>query len=25
VFICDHPEIKSGMFIRKPWDMDELD
>jgi putative protease len=25
IFICDHPEIKSGMFIRKPWDMDRLD
>ena len=23
--ICDHPEIKPGMFIRKPWNMDELD
>jgi putative protease len=25
VFICDHPEIRTGMFIRKPWDMDKLD
>ncbi|WP_319582865.1 peptidase U32 family protein [uncultured Pseudodesulfovibrio sp.] len=25
IFICDHPEIKTGMFIRKPWDMDKLD
>lgn len=25
ILICDHPEIKPGMFIRKPWDMDELD
>lgn len=25
IFICDHPEIKPGMFIRKPWDMDDLD
>jgi len=24
-FICDHPEIKPGMFIRKPWNMDDLD
>lgn len=23
--ICDHPEIKPGMFIRKPWDLDDLD
>lgn len=23
--ICDHPEIKPGMFIRKPWDMNDLD
>jgi putative protease len=23
--ICDHPEIKPGMFIRKPWEMDGLD
>ena len=25
ILICDHPEIKPGMFIRKPWDMDEID
>ena len=25
LLICDHPEIKPGMFIRKPWDMDELE
>ncbi|WP_419786097.1 peptidase U32 family protein [Pseudodesulfovibrio sp.] len=25
VLICDHPEIKPGMFIRKPWNMDELE
>lgn len=25
VLICDHPEIRPGMFIRKPWDMDDLD
>lgn len=25
MFICDHPEICPGMFVRKPWDMDELD
>ncbi|MEF2229906.1 MAG: peptidase U32 family protein [Pseudodesulfovibrio sp.] len=25
VLICDHPEIKPGMFIRKPWNFDELD
>lgn len=25
ILICDHPEIKSGMFIRKPWNMDDLD
>ncbi|CCH49707.1 peptidase U32 family protein [Pseudodesulfovibrio piezophilus] len=24
-FMCDYPEIKPGMFIRKPWDMDDLD
>lgn len=24
-FICDHPEIQPGMFIRKPWDLDDLD
>ncbi len=23
--ICDHPEIKPGMFIRKPWDLNELE
>ncbi|QJB55681.1 U32 family peptidase [Pseudodesulfovibrio sp. zrk46] len=23
--ICDHPDIKPGMFIRTPWDMDNLD
>ena len=23
--ICDHPEIRPGMFIRKPWDFDDLD
>lgn len=25
MLICDHPEIKPGMFIRKPWDLDVLD
>ena len=25
ILICDHPEIKPGMFIRKPWDLDEID
>jgi len=25
VLICDHPEIKPGMFIRQPWDLDDLD
>jgi len=25
VFICDHPELKPGMFVRKPWDLDDLD
>ncbi|MBG0791585.1 MAG: U32 family peptidase [Desulfovibrionaceae bacterium] len=25
VLTCDHPEIKPGMFIRMPWDMDEID
>lgn len=25
ILICDHPEIKPGMFIRKPWDMDDID
>lgn len=25
LLICDHPEIKPGMFIRQPWDMDELE
>lgn len=25
LLICDHPEIKPGMFIRKPWNMDNLD
>jgi putative protease len=24
LLICDHPEIKPGMFVRKPWDMDDL-
>lgn len=23
-FICDHPEIRPGLFIRRPWDMDDL-
>lgn len=23
--ICDHPEIRPGMFIRKPWELDELE
>ncbi|WP_207263361.1 peptidase U32 family protein [Desulfovibrio sp. Huiquan2017] len=25
ILICDHPELKSGMFLRKPWDLDQLD
>ncbi len=25
VFICDHLELKPGMFVRKPWDLDDLD
>ncbi len=25
VLICDHPEIRPGMFVRTPWNMDELD
>jgi putative protease len=25
LLICDHPEITSGMFIRKPWNMDGLE
>lgn len=25
MLICDHPEIRPGMFIRKPWDMDDID
>jgi putative protease len=24
LLICDHPEIRPGMFVRKPWDMDDL-
>lgn len=25
LLICDHPEIKPGMFIRQPWNLDALD
>jgi len=25
VMICDHPDIKPGIFVRKPWDMEILD
>jgi len=25
ILICDHPGIKPGIFVRKPWDMDFLD
>ena len=25
VLICDHPELKPGMFLRKPWNLDDLD
>ncbi len=25
LLICDHPEIRPGMFIRQPWDMDGLE
>lgn len=25
VLICDHPELKAGMFLRKPWNLDDLD
>jgi len=25
LLICDHPEIRPGMFIRQPWDLDALD
>ncbi len=24
-FICEYPDIRPGMFIRKPWDMNDLD
>lgn len=25
VLVCDHPEIRTGMFVRRPWEMDELE
>lgn len=25
ILICDHPDIVPGMFVRQPWNMDELD
>jgi putative protease len=25
LLICDHPEIRPGMFIRKPWNLDAID
>ncbi|SOB59267.1 Peptidase U32 [Pseudodesulfovibrio profundus] len=24
-FICDHPGIRPGIFLRQPWDLDDLD
>ncbi|WFS62406.1 U32 family peptidase [Pseudodesulfovibrio thermohalotolerans] len=25
VLICDHPDIKAGFFLRKPWEMNRID
>lgn len=25
ILTCDHPEIVPGLFLRKPWDMDDLE
>ncbi|WP_319541521.1 peptidase U32 family protein [uncultured Pseudodesulfovibrio sp.] len=25
LLICDHPDIRPGMFIRKPWDLDRIE
>jgi len=25
ILICDHPDIKPGIFIRKPWEMEDID